>query len=237
MRVAELWRFPVKSLQGEQITEVAVGPHGIEWDRHWAILDGATGLALTARREPRLLDAAASVVGGRLAITLPSGGVVTDDDALSGWLGRPVTLVESRSGLRGTYESPLDAEDEAAHPWVRWEGPAGSFHDSTRTMVSVVSRATIGAWHVRRFRQNVVVDGAGEDDLVGRRVRAGGGGVELQVTKQIDRCVMVTRPQPGLPRDLDVLRSINRERSGFLGVGCLVSSPGTLRVGDELEVV
>lgn len=238
MRVAELWRFPVKSLQGERLDRVEVGAHGIEWDRHWAIVDTETGLTLTARREPRLLLASASIADGRLRIRLPSGDLAPTDAGLTAWLGRPVQLVESGLGIRGTFESPLDADDEDARPWVQWQGPEGSFHDSTRTMVSLVSTATIRAWDVRRFRQNVIVDGEDEDELVGRHLRIGSHGpVELDVTKQIDRCVMVTRPQPGLDRDLDVLRTINRERGGNLGIGCLVVRPGTVEIGDEVTTV
>jgi uncharacterized protein YcbX len=56
------------------------------------------------------------------------------------------------------------------------------------------------------------------------------------VSKQIDRCVMTTRPQPGgIERDVDVLRTINRERNTFLGIATLVRTPGVVRVGDVVE--
>ena len=87
---------------------------------------------------------------------------------------------------------------------------------------------------VRRFRFNVVVDGDGEDALVGRTVLLGG--VTLEVMKRIDRCVMVTRAQPdGIGRDLRVLRRINAEHGGCLGIGAVVRRPGHLAVGDELS--
>ena len=61
------------------------------------------------------------------------------------------------------------------------------------------------------------------------------GAVELDVGKEIDRCVIVTRPQPGgIARDLDVLRTIHRERAGNLGIGALVRTPGRVAVGDAL---
>jgi uncharacterized protein len=79
-----------------------------------------------------------------------------------------------------------------------------------------------------------VIDGD-EHDLVDRKFRVGS--VELEVVKRIGRCVMTTRPQPGgIERDLDVLRTINRDRAGFLGVGALVITAGTIAVGDELNV-
>jgi len=56
----------------------------------------------------------------------------------------------------------------------------------------------------------------------------------LEVVKSIDRCVVVTRAQPGLDRDLDVLRTINRERGSFLAVGALVASGRLIDVGDDV---
>src|SRR3712207_5582228 len=55
VRVAELWRYPVKSLQGERLTRAEVGLEGLAGDRQWALFDTATGYGLTARRLPDLL--------------------------------------------------------------------------------------------------------------------------------------------------------------------------------------
>jgi uncharacterized protein YcbX len=229
--VAGLWRYPLKSAQGEPVTESAVTGLGLAWDRQQAVVDVATGRALTGRREPKLLMLSARLTGGQIRITSPDGGVLAGDDDLSAWLGRPVRVCRPPADRGPQYDYPLDDEDEAG-PWDLWSGPAGVWHDSTRARVSIVSAATLGDWPVRRFRPNVVVAGAGEDDLVGRRIAIGS--VLLDVVKRIDRCVMVTRPQPGIERDLDVLRTVRRERDGFLGVGAVVVSPGHLRVGDEL---
>jgi MOSC domain-containing protein len=102
--------------------------------------------------------------------------------------------------------------------------------------VSLVSTATIRDWDPRRFRSNVLLDGEGEDDLVGIAVQLGDS--RLDIGKQIDRCVMITRPQPGgIERDLDVLRTVARERGNNLAVGALVAHPGEVRVGDALTTL
>lgn len=234
MRVTELWRFPVKSLQGERLDDAVVTKHGIVGDRQWGIVDLQTGYVLTCRREPKLLEASACLDGeGGVRIELPTGHVTCDDADLSEWLGRRVELWRPSAHGRATYETPLDVDERG--DWVSWEGPEGSFHDSARTMVSLVSTTTLGGWDRRRFRMNVVLDGDGEDDLVGGELTLGE--AVLEVKKLVDRCVVVSRPQPGgIERDLDVLKTINRERAGNLGIGCLVSKPGHVRVGDELVV-
>jgi uncharacterized protein YcbX len=164
--------------------------------------------------------------------------VTTDDAALSAWLGRNVQLRHAGAGITGRYEIAADFEDESGSEWFQWDGPDGTFHDSGRTRVSILGTGSIGTWDRRRFRGNVLVETSSvgaEEALVERRVNLGS--VVLDVVKPIDRCVMTTRPQPGgIERDLDVLRTINRDRAAHLGVGTLVVAPGQVAVGDELTV-
>ena len=96
----------------------------------------------------------------------------------------------------------------------------------------MASLGTMGDWDPRRFRSNLILDGEGEDDLVDRRVTIGD--AVMYVVKQIDRCVMVTRAQPGLDRDLDVLKTINRARGSMLAVGAVIITPGRVVEGDEV---
>jgi uncharacterized protein YcbX len=170
--------------------------------------------------------------GARPEITLPDGTVDPDDATLSRWLGRRVELrVVDDSKAPRTYENPMDVDAEA--DWVTFDGPSGPFHDSVRTRVSLVSTTTLGEWDRRRFRANVVLGGDGEDALVGTEVALGD--ARLDVRKRIGRCVIVTRPQPGsIERDLDVLRTVNRDRDGCVGIGALVARPGIVHVGDAL---
>jgi uncharacterized protein YcbX len=241
LRVTELWRYPVKSMLGERLDRTEVGRLGLNGDRAWSLVDLTTGFNLTARREPSLLTASARLAGPTVddgvVITLPDGTTTADDRVLSSWIGRPVELRAAAPDEAGTYETPLDETEIGS--WVQWNGPPGSFHDSTRTMVSLASTTTIGRWDRRRFRLNVILDGAGEDDLVGRTLHIGD--VTLTVTKPIDRCVMVTRPQPAvgpepaLERDLSVLQTINRERQQLLGIAALVDSGGSISVGDPVR--
>lgn len=234
MRVLELWRYPVKSLQGERLPTAEVGRQGITGDRGWALFDVVTGLGLTARRVPELLFASGRLApDGTARVVLPDGTVTGDDDVLSVWLGRPVALRAAAGvGSAPTYEGS-DDEDESTGDWYRWQGAAGALHDNPDFRVSLVSTGTLGTWDRRRFRANVLLDGSGEDGLAGRRVRLGA--AELAVVAPIPRCVMVTRPQPGgIGRENAVLTTVHRERGGVLAVGASVRAPGTVRPGDDV---
>ncbi len=235
MEVAELWRYPVKSLGGERLERVEIGMDGFQGDRRWAIWDLGTELGLTARRVPELLFASARLrSGGAVEITLPTGAIATDDSRLSGWLGRRVELREAAEAGVRRYENPSDFEREEDAPWRQFTGAAGPFHDSSRTRVSLVSTSTLGSWDRRRFRANVILEGSGEEELVGERV--GLGTAVLAVGEPISRCVMTTRAQPGgIERDVDVMRRIVREREGKLAVAALVERAGVVALGDRLS--
>ena len=148
--VTALWRYPVKSMQGEQLSETQIGSTGIVGDRMWAVVDTDTGLGLTARRAPELLFAHAALIDDGVRITLPDGSTAADDAALSNWLGRSVALVRATPTTSATFEIGLADDDDADHdpaaPWVQWNGPLGTFHDSTRTQVSIIGAATVGTW-------------------------------------------------------------------------------------------
>lgn len=238
MRVTEIWRYPVKSMGGETLLDAVVTDLGVEGDRGWGVFDPATGLTLTARRAPQLLMASARLHDGEVVIELPDGREIGEgqDDVLSEWLGQPVEL-RTAGAEGGRYENPMNVVDES--DWIEWNGPPGAFHDSTRSRFTLVSTESLGEWDVRRFRTNIVVDAGGEDELVGRQIRIGHApdGIVAEVTKRVDRCIMVTRPQPGLERDLSVLTRIRDERELCLSVGCLVSAPGEIGLGAEVEVL
>jgi hypothetical protein len=234
--VTGIFRYPVKSMQGEALTRADIGPAGIAGDRQWALVDCETELALTARRQPELLYASAALDGEGVVVTLPDGTTTTDDVVLSDWLGHAVALTPADAVDHGTYEIALDFEQEATAEWARWDGPTNSFHDSTRTQVSIIGEDTLRGWDVRRFRPNLLVSGSEEDRWLGQTLAIGT--AALEVVKHIDRCVITTRPQPGgIERDLDVLRTVNRERAGNLGIGTLVAREGRVALGDPASSV
>lgn len=107
-RVAELWRYPVKSLGGERVERVDIGPRGVAGDRLWAVRDIERDVTASARRVPALLTATARYVrplspdagpgnAPEVAITFPDGDEVCSSDSrvhakLSELAGREMRL-------------------------------------------------------------------------------------------------------------------------------------------------
>jgi len=249
MHVAELWRHPVKSLQGELLDEAVVEDSGLSGDRRWGIVDRETGMVLTARRVPSLLLASSRLTDTGIELLLPDGDVLSApsthaDDILSKWIGRRVALVRAESFGAGVGEYFADATDDNSAV-VSWTMPPGRFVDALPLLV--ITTASLrqgralhsdGAWETRRFRPNIVVDVEGdgwvEDAWCGRTVRVGAAAVQPAVP--CERCTMVTRPQPGLDRDLDVFKVLARHHRATFGVWTTVDTPGLVRVGDEVTL-
>jgi len=251
VRLVQITRHPVKSLQGEQVTSGVIEADGLVGDRCWGIRDAITGKVLTARRAPELLYASATLEpDGTPVITLPTGEIcrgpgVDTDEALSRWLAKPVRLVRSVGEPGARAEFFADATDDASEA-LEWTMPAGRFVDALPLLVlttaSLRTAAALhpdGEWNLRRFRANLVVDvegdGWAEDewyDALDLRI----GGVHIQPQEGCVRCTMVTRPQPGLGEDRDIFRTLARHHGALFGAWSTVVSVGTVSVGDEVQV-
>jgi uncharacterized protein YcbX len=251
LRVVAIWRHPVKSMQGATLESAEIAQPGLAGDRVWAVMDAATGLALTGRREPRLLMAEAKLGPGEEPdITLPDGTTCRGagsktDTVLSDWLGRDVSLARA-DDLQSTHaEAFADATDDSSQV-VSWAMPPGRFVDlypilviTTASLRAAARHHPAGRWEVRRFRPNIVVEAPGDDWLedawIGAEVSFGS---QLRLTpdRRASRCTMVTRPQPGIERDVDIFRTLSATHGADFGVWATVSNPGRVQVGDLVSV-
>lgn len=131
--VAELWRFPVKSMTGEQLQEIAVTERGVVGDRAYALIDTDTGRAVSAKSAklfPDILDCKAKFVeppqsdgnAPPVQISLPDGTILRSDSAgvdraLSMYFKRNVALRRS---------APEDFTVDQYHPDVEGADPGGN---------------------------------------------------------------------------------------------------------------
>jgi uncharacterized protein len=222
-RVAGLWRHPVKALPPEPLRVADVSWYGVAGDRRWGFVAGsaaARGFPWLTLRErpdlvhyrPRLLDPSRPDAS-RVVVATPSGAELeVDDPALSAELGPDVHALKLD---RGTFDaSPLSLI-------------------STGTVASLSS--VVGApLAVARFRPNLLLEGAGEDGLVGCTLRAGG--VCFRLDRRDRRCRVVDVDPATGTRDPSqrVLRAIARERDAHLGVYATPVTAGTITVGDPV---
>lgn len=227
--VAELWRYPVKSLLGEQLREVQVEKRGVVGDRLYAVTDrhGKLGSGKTSRRFRRLdglFDLRARDGGERPIVTLPDGRELSVGDAeldafLSERYGDQLRVLHE-DGVPHHDAAPLHLLTTSSVRWLRTKIPASQIE-------------------ARRFRPNVLLETSGdalvEDAWVGRRLALGG--VVIRVLERTERCVMTTNAQSELPKDPAVLRAVTEFNDVCLGVNASVERGGVVKVGDSLRAL
>jgi uncharacterized protein YcbX len=262
--ITGLWRYPVKSMQGEELNAVEVTERGAVGDRAYALVDRETGKIASAknpRKWARLFDFRAAFIESPRAgaplplvrITLPDGRLTTSADAdvdaiLSEAIGRAVTLASTSPETPALEEYWPDIEGLARRDELTDEPmPERTFFDAA--VVHVLTTATLdrlralyseGRFEVHRFRPNLVITpGAGEtgfieDSWVGRTLVIGD--VRIAVLKPCQRCVMTTLPHGDLPRDGGILRTAAKHHDVNVGVYCSVQRGGTIRRGDAVRI-
>jgi hypothetical protein len=183
-------------------------------------------------------------------LTLPDGTNLVGlgpavDRRLTAWLGYRVELVAARHDEPAHAEMFADATDDTSET-VEWQMPTGRFVDAFPILVLTTASLRAGAaaypagtWDPRRFRPNILIDAAGnhwvEDSWQGASVQIGRE-VRVAVARPAARCTMITRPQPGLARDLDIYRTVARVHGGNLGMWAKVETGGSLRVSDTASL-
>jgi uncharacterized protein YcbX len=251
--VAELWRFPVKSMQGERLESARIDDRGIEGDRRWALIDLATGKLMTAKRWSKLLLAAAHTdESGAVTIDLGDGAPLSADDPdasarLSAWLGRDIVLQEAAADTAVAYEMTLDPPNDDAE-YFDIPAPPGSFFDWAD--IHLLTEPTFAAaarsrpelqWDIRRFRPNIIVAGDlepfAEDGWSGSEVEVGDDNpATIAVRQPTVRCAVPLRAQPGLARQPEIFSSLQELHDNHLGVYCDVTVAGEVAVGSPVRL-
>lgn len=242
-----LWRYPVKSMAGEELDAVEVTERGLNGDRAYALVDTATkkvGSAKSVKKFGELLRCRAQFVSPprpearvpAVRITLPDGTTLQSDQpdaaaALAAAFGPQVSLASTApAGLMlefaaGTLSGKHAETTEAP---LSGAAPPGTFFDlacvhllTTATLRSLQEAYPEGQFAVQRFRPNLVVDCPGESGFVENswigRSLSIGADLVLRVSVPCARCVMTTLPRTDLPHDPGILRTAVQQNRLDLG--------------------
>ena len=208
--VAELWRYPVKSLAGERLSSTTISPDGMAGDRIVRVR-GPEGVR-TSRRHYRLL--------GLRGTLDPHGRPLVD--------GHPWESDEALALIRKA--AGADAWLEAFEGLDRF--------DILPLLVATDGAVSAFGRDVRRLRPNIVIGGIGglgEREWVESELRIGDAIIRLDSLRS--RCVMTTIDPDTLRLDPEVLRDIVRRFENKLALNAEAVCGGTIRVGDSVELV
>ena len=208
--VAELWRYPVKSLAGERLSKTMLSPAGIPGDRIVRVR-GSEGVR-TSRRHYRLIGLHGSL----------------DADGRARINGYPWDSVEALSLVRNAA---------GADAWVEaWSG-LDRFDILPLLVVTDGAIAAFGG-DVRRLRPNIViggVEGMAERDWPGGELRIGSAIIGLRSRRS--RCHMTTIDPDTLEVNPSVLKDIVQRFDNQLALNADVVREGMIRPGDPVEFV
>ena len=257
-RVESVWRYPVKSMRGEELPEGFVGFSGIYGDRVYAFRSSAApkGFPYLTGREQGLMLRCRAAFRHPERMRMPPN--LTDAEKIA---PGATPLYADPADLMADVVTPdgsvLSIDDERLIDRLREgqrEGLELSLLRSARALtdcrpMSLVSTATVEqlglelgtALDKRRFRANVFMNldsatGFAEDAWVGRRLRIGPK-VELAVLERDPRCKMITLDPDTAQPNPDVMRRVKQDYDGTVGVYAAVLVEGVIRSGDEIAVM
>lgn len=211
MEIAEIWRYPVKTMAGEKLQRATLGPLGIDGDRMLQVED-SRGRVITSRSHPRFLGHAGSI--------LPDGTIRVD--------GRP-------------WEGPDVAAEvvDIGGAGARLVPTVGAERFDVLPLLMATDGAIAAFGHdLRRLRPNIVlrgVEGMTEREWPGACLRIGAVLVGVQDLRL--RCIMTSYDPDTLAQDKAITRGIYERFEGKLALNCFVIEGGEIAVGDEAKVV
>jgi len=211
MKVAQMWRYPIKSMGGERLNHAHIGSLGIKGDRVVHVED-ARGHVITARTHHRLL--------GHHATLKTSGEPLVDGMLWSDPKNREAVTDIVGAGARLVRDESIDRFD-VLPLLVATDGAITAFgHDG------------------RRLRPNLVigdVEGLAEREWPGQCLHIGDVIIGIQDLR--GRCIMTTFDPDSLKQDRQVLKEIAQKFGGTLALNCYVIQGGEIRVGDAAVLV
>jgi uncharacterized protein YcbX len=234
--IRAIYRYPVKSMAGEQLTSAVLGWHGIEGDRRFALkqVGDTSGFPwLTAGKLPELI------------LYRPYSAATANDPAV------PTHVITPQGDTLELRGEALMRRISAAHKAevTLFQLKHGIFDEA---MLSLINTATIGEigreagceLDPRRFRPNILVDTESpapfqEEDWVGKIIAFGetAGGAMMNVTQSDVRCSMIGLDPDTATPNPQILKTVVRSHRNCAGVYGSTLRTGTISVGDAVGLV
>ena len=266
MKVVSLWRYPVKSMMGDELNPCHVTEKGVLGDRAYGIIDIETGKLANAKNPkkwPKMFYYRATYTEDvhspneipPVRITMPDGNTVLSEEPnvnerLSSSFNRNVVLgspSQESVQFEGYVPEAIKELDNRGSIFSR-TAPKGTFFDiglihiiTTNTIEKLQQLTPSSRIEPRRFRPNIILDVPGqkgfvEEEWVGCTISIDSD-VQLKIVQPTKRCVMTTLAQGDLPNDLNVLRTLAQQNNGVFGVYAEVIQAGRITVGDHVDII
>jgi MOSC domain-containing protein len=255
-KIDSLWRYPVKSMRGEELDEAFAGYSGIYGDRLFAFRSAANHKGfpyLTAREQRRLLQYRPRFRYPEKAAR-PINLIEAESknaNPLSADLAELVVDVETPDGETLAIDDPvlietLRVDIDPKHQVTLMQSQRAMTDCRPVSIFSLQSAQQLAEEtgtpvDKRRFRANVYVNlasskGFAENELVGRSLRIGPK-VVITILERDARCVVITLDPDTGEQAPAILKKVAQAHDGMAGVYGAVLVEGMLHKGDSVEVL
>jgi uncharacterized protein len=253
--VAELWRYPVKSMRGERLSDVTLTECGVMADRLYAMRELKYGSIMSARIWAGMLQLRAVCereragdAPARVRIELPDGTAIHAEDqnvdqTLSALFQHPVRLERPRGDVPLTMAEIDEITKGHALLPLRDLYDEDVLHVLASGTLEHLRRLCPSDLDPRRFRPNLYVNtgaetgGFVEDQWLGGELEVGDDRVRIVGMRPALRCAMTIHPQDELRADPAILRTAAQHHGAYVGLFATVGAPGRIRVGDAVWLV
>jgi uncharacterized protein len=235
--VSRLWRWPVKSMAGEELRALSVGPRGVGGDRTHAVLHEHKGAwrPLTAREAPRLLSWRAAYpfnLDAGLDPASPPHAIVSEPDGIRSWRWGDPRL---RSALERDLGRPLRLErDLGGIPDV-----PGTVLVTVAASLAALSKELGTEVDARRFRPNLHLELDAEPwaeaGWAGAEIELEGG-VRVRIDGPCERCAIPTRDPDTQQKWPELLKHLTAEHGQDFGLLARVVVPGRVHAGGQVRI-
>ena len=254
--VESLWRYPVKSMRGEELEEMFAGYAGVYGDRVFAFTSSLSpkGFPFFTGRDQRQMiryrarfrnpekaarpinlaeaeSSGANPISANaselmIEVETPDGKTIAIDD--------PALIDNLRANIDGKHELKLLRSDKA----ITDCRPLSIFALQSAKKLGEETGTNVDK---RRFRANVYVDltnaaGFAEDQFVGKTLRIGSK-VVVSVLERDPRCMMITLDPDTAEKTPAILKQVAQAHEGMAGVYGAVLMEGMIRKGDSVELI
>jgi len=255
-KVESLWRYPVKSMRGEELDEMFAGYAGVYGDRVFAFTSSLSpkGFPFFTGRDQRQMiryrarfrnpekaarpinlaeaeSSGANPISANaselmIEVETPDGKTIAIDD--------PALIDNLRANIDGKHELKLLRSDKA----ITDCRPLSIFALQSAKKLGEETGTNVDK---RRFRANVYVDltnaaGFVEDQFVGKTLRIGSK-VVVSVLERDPRCMMITLDPDTAEKTPAILKQVAQAHEGMAGVYGAVLMEGMIRKGDSVELI
>ncbi len=255
-KVESLWRYPVKSMRGEELDELFAGYAGVYGDRVFAFTSSLSpkGFPFFTGRDQRQMiryrarfrnpekaarpinlaeaeSSGANPISANaselmIEVETPDGKTIAIDD--------PALIDNLRANIDRKHELKLLRSDKA----ITDCRPLSIFAVQSAKKLGEETGTNVDK---RRFRANVYVDltnaaGFAEDQFVGKTLRIGSK-VVVSVLERDPRCMMITLDPDTAEKTPAILKQVAQAHEGMAGVYGAVLMEGMIRKGDSVELI